>query len=159
MENWQEIKESPGYWISDQGKVRGIRGTIIKTNLTNKGYEKLRIKVDGLKKTFLVHRLVLKAFGPEQPPDTTCDHINRIKTDNRIENLRWATKEQQHANTKSVQGSENSFHKLVEDDIPKIKKLLEQGVPQRQIGQTFNISQANISKIHRGVAWTHVQKK
>jgi hypothetical protein len=46
-----------------------------------------------------VHILVIRAFGPPKPSDEhTVDHINRIRNDNRIENLRWATRAEQMAN-------------------------------------------------------------
>jgi hypothetical protein len=157
MENWQEIKEAPGYLLSDQGRVRGKRGTILKPSVTGNGYAKMCLCIDGVIKAFSLHQLVLKTFGPEQPPNTTCDHINRIRTDNRIENLRWATKEEQTANSKCVKGSQNAFHKLVEEDIVKIRKLLGEGIPQRQIAARFDISQPTIAKINNNIIWTHVK--
>ena len=51
-------------------------------------------------KSWLVHRLVATVFLglPTDPLKRTVDHINRIRTDNRVENLCWATRPQQRAN-------------------------------------------------------------
>lgn len=46
-----------------------------------------------------VHKLVMETFGPEKPsPMHTVDHENRETKDNRITNLRWATKSEQCLN-------------------------------------------------------------
>jgi hypothetical protein len=45
-----------------------------------------------------VHRLVAEAFIGPRPIDKTVDHINRVRDDNRIENLRYATASEQNKN-------------------------------------------------------------
>jgi hypothetical protein len=65
-----------------------------------------RTGVDG--RTYLVHRLVALAFvGPPPSPSHTVDHINRNPDDNRVANLRWATKSEQtlNQNKRTVQRS------------------------------------------------------
>ncbi len=57
------------------------------------GYRYITIK----RKLYSAHRLIWILFHGSEP-DGIIDHINRIKTDNRIENLRIATKEQNGAN-------------------------------------------------------------
>ena len=64
----------------------------------NRGYYLIRIKG----RMFQVHRLVCETFhqNPENKP--TVDHINRVRTDNRECNLRWATRHEQNENSAIV---------------------------------------------------------
>ena len=45
-----------------------------------------------------VHRLVAECFIPNPEGKYSVDHINRIRNDNRVENLRWATRSEQQLN-------------------------------------------------------------
>lgn len=64
--------------------------------LDNKrGYYVIRIKG----RLFQVHRLVCEVFHPNPENKPTVDHINRVRTDNRECNLRWATRHEQNENS------------------------------------------------------------
>jgi hypothetical protein len=61
------------------------------------GYYIFYIKLDGVQVNLLKHRLVYLAHNPEWDifdtnPDNIIDHINRDRSDNRIENLRNVTR-------------------------------------------------------------------
>lgn len=64
---------------------------------TKEGYRTLHIG----KHTYRIHRLVAETFlaNPENKPEI--DHINRIPSDNRVENLRGATRSDNNRNTRS----------------------------------------------------------
>lgn len=67
-------------------------------SVTNNGYLTVCINY----KCMLVHRLVAEAFIPNPDNKPTVDHINRIKDDNRVCNLRWATHKEQIENSGRV---------------------------------------------------------
>lgn len=58
------------------------------------------VKVEG-NKPMLLHRLVMLTFKGESPErdKILVDHINRKRSDNRLSNLRWATRQQNGQNT------------------------------------------------------------
>jgi hypothetical protein len=61
------------------------------------------------KKHFKVHRLVLSTFERIPSPLEEANHINGIKTDNRIDNLEWITGKEnmQHAHDTGLLLSKN----------------------------------------------------
>lgn len=100
MEYWIEVKGHPRYQVSTLGRVKCLswgrtgKEKILKPYKTDTGY--LRIPIDG--KPMFVHRVVLSSFMPNPQNKPEIDHINTIKTDNRIENLRWVTHKENDSN-------------------------------------------------------------
>jgi hypothetical protein len=90
---FKRLEEFPNYKIYKNGDVYKewkSKDKLMKHNLGNRGYYYVRLCNDGKQKNFLIHRLLAMLFIPN--PDLTnktVDHINRIPTDNRLENLRW----------------------------------------------------------------------
>ena len=94
-----EIGDECGiYMVSNMGRVMGSRGTILKPCINSNGYLTIKYWNGRYVNAALVHRIVAKAFilNPENKPEV--DHINTIRTDNRVENLRWATRTENHRN-------------------------------------------------------------
>lgn len=106
LEEWRDIKGYDGrYQVSNHGRVRslvtynsshGVRHEINKTTIfkpgycgRNGGYECVGLIKDGKRNRHRVHRLVADAFIPNPNNFPMVDHINRNKSDNRVENLRW----------------------------------------------------------------------
>ena len=73
------------------------------------GYLKCGIKVDGVSKILLKHRLVKLAYNPswdifDSSPNNCIDHINHDKTDNTDANLRVVTQQQNQFNLSDAKG-------------------------------------------------------
>lgn len=105
-EKWLAVKGfESNYSISSLGRCRSISkwinsknqsiafkaGRILKPKTSKTGYLQLCLCVDNKRTHISVHRLVALAFLPNPNNYPQVNHINGIKTDNRIENLEWCT--------------------------------------------------------------------
>jgi hypothetical protein len=98
-EIWKDIEGYEGtHQVSTLGRVRSldrtntvgakIKGKIMKQQSNKDGYMQVTIK-SGVKKTFLVHRLVAKAFIPNPQNYLEVNHKDVNVKNNRIDNLEW----------------------------------------------------------------------
>ena len=89
-ELWKNIPCFEDYEVSNLGNVRhGSKE--IKGCLDTYGYRQVNLYKNTIRYTRKVYRLVLEAFNPNTDNKPQIDHINRIRTDDRLENLRWVT--------------------------------------------------------------------
>lgn len=91
-EKWLPVVGFEGkYEVSDHGQVRSLQMGVVLRLIVKRGYHKVVLSQCGVKKLHSVHRLVLSAHVGTCPDGMEACHNNGIKTDNRVENLRWDT--------------------------------------------------------------------
>jgi len=96
-EIWKEVPNFNGdYKVSSIGRVQSNKRKswkIMKGNIRKDGYKQYSLWCDGKMRTYPLHQLVAMAFLNHNPSgmDLIVDHINNIKTDNRVENLQIIT--------------------------------------------------------------------
>lgn len=125
MEN---IKNFTNYMVDNTGdNFRTIWSTkyskYLKPSLDSRGYYFVYIKNDdGKYYNKRIHRLIAEAYIPNPENKQFIDHINAIRTDNRIENLRWCTLKENNNNpiTKKKLSDINKGKKLSEEHKEKI---------------------------------------
>lgn len=104
-EEWKDVVGYEGiYMVSNLGRVKSLPKSkggshnqytshekIMKTNLNQGGYVCVNLHKDKKIKRCLVHRLLADSFLPKENSKNFIDHINGVRYDNRLENLRWCT--------------------------------------------------------------------
>ena len=91
------------YYNIDKNKLVKTNGSL------NQGYRSITLKINGKHKLLLIHRLIAEAFILNENNLPCVDHINRNRSDNRVDNLRWVTKKQNADNQRSVDVSIETF--------------------------------------------------
>jgi hypothetical protein len=108
MEEWKQIADFPDYEVSTLGRVR--RGTRMrKICLGKRGYAYVDLWKHNTRRKVYLHTLLAEAFIPNPDNKPQIDHINRNPLDNRLENLRWATNEDNSQN-KEYTAKTNTGH-------------------------------------------------
>jgi len=98
-EIWKPIENYENYSVSTFGQVRNnATGKILKGNDNGHGHFKISLWKNGIEKQLQIHRLVALAFIPNPEDKPEVDHKNNDGTNNRIENLRWATRQENGRN-------------------------------------------------------------
>ena len=125
MELWKDIEGYEGlYQVSNMGRVKHLnfnntgREKVMKPASREDRYTVVSLCKGGKKKNCYVHRLVACAFIPNTDGKEEIDHINTIRTDNRVDNLRWATHKENNNNvlTRPKHAGANN---------PKARKVLQ----------------------------------
>lgn len=106
MEIWKDIEGYEDlYEVSDEGNVRNKNtGKLLKPGKNNRGYLCVHLSKDGISKHKTIHRLVAKAFIPNPNNESEVDHIDKNRSNNNVDNLRWVNHQENidHSNSKAV---------------------------------------------------------
>lgn len=98
IETWKHIN-GHNYSVSSCGRIRNDKTQqILSPWLTSHGYPSVTLWRGGKGVKRPVHRLVAEAFIPNPDNKPCIDHINTVTTDNRVENLRWVTMQENSRN-------------------------------------------------------------
>ena len=88
---WRVIPDYPNYAANSLGEIANINTGKLRKFSNHKGYVQCMVRKDGKPYNRLVHRLIANAFLPPPQEGQVIDHINGIRNDNRVENLRWCS--------------------------------------------------------------------
>lgn len=101
-EIWKDIPEYEGFYqASNMGRIKSLeridalghrlKEKILKPGINQYGYYQVVLCKQSVQKHYMVHRLVFETFNCQITEGLQVNHINEIKTDNRLENLNLMT--------------------------------------------------------------------
>lgn len=162
--NNEEWKVIPGFLKFEVSSYGNLRNKKKKRLLGNKpspqGYVNNYLYNDNNKrKKCKRHRLVALTFIPNIEDKKTVDHINHIRNDNRVENLRWATMREQNNNKTKKKNAQKQKpidrpiqrcdcnNNIIEtyNTIENAAKWICKNIKSRYIGKTIDLKRC----IHR----------
>lgn len=128
------------------------------------GYHRVVFKVKCITYNLSPHRLVCLTFLPNPENKPQVNHKNRVRTDNRLENLEWCTGKENINHSfakgrigKALRGEANVGHILKEKDIHIIRTMLASGKTLKSVGEIFGVSYSTIYSVKSGKNWKQVK--
>lgn len=162
---WRPIPGWEHYSVSSDGKVKGPY-KFLKPQPDAQGYLCVCLS-RGYKKQKLasVHSLVLTAFVGARPQGMHGCHINGIRTDNRVENLKWGTPSENERD-KVAHGTilaceSHPMSKLTAEQVREMRTAYAAANGKRHWGCTefarrFGVRATTVSLAARGIRWNHL---
>lgn len=118
-ETWVPIPDYEGHYeVSTRGRVRSLKRRqpkILTLQRDAGGYARVAFG----NRWHLVHRVVARAFIGECPPGHEVAHQNHVRDDNRVENLRYATRQENLAERRfaSLTHCRRANHELTDENV------------------------------------------
>ena len=167
---WREIPGWEGFYeVSRNGEIRSmtrripnsrgfdvIRRSQHRKLTTDKyGYKVVLLNRAAKYQTRKVHHLVLEAFiGPRPDDSYETLHINGNPADNRVENLRWGTQQENNEDKirhSKLKGASNPVAKLT---AFQAFMAMESPLPNEELAKHLNVKPAAIKTLKRGQSWS-----
>ncbi len=139
---WKYVQDYPNYKTSNYGDIFSIHmNRLLTPALDRKGYLRSFLTNNEGSKNLQIHYIVYRSFIGAIAEDKVIDHINRIRIDNFVDNLREATYSENNKNSTRYERHGHIVHQYSYDDI-----FIKEWISLKNVSQTLNID----SKMIRG---------
>lgn len=152
---WLPVKGFEEYYeVNRSGSVLSKRnGRLLSPTIDRYGYEKVTLCVGGKSFYRTIHRLVAMTFIDNPFNLPTVNHINEIKTDNRVENLEWVdVATNVNHGTRNQRMSDTKCRKPVEQILPGEHSVIYKGV--KDASRKTGVNRCCIAKCCKGIRKT-----
>ena len=141
--NLGQVKSLERFRKGKNGSLVTVKERILKLKLTHRGYYRVDLWKQSIGKHYKVHRLVWEAFNGPIPEGLQVNHINEVKTDNRLSNLNlmtckensnWRTGIERSATTQSTAVLQFTLDNILVKEYPSTHQVeRETGFAQSSI--------------------------
>lgn len=159
----RKIKDFPMYEACTDGTIFScVKGECkrLKPYTTDQGYKRIGIGQGKKRRLVFVHRLILETFIGKASQGQICCHQNGRPGDNRLENLKWGTPQQnsadsvRHKTAYMRRGQKHPNALLTEKQVRVIKHCLLEGMTPWSLRKYFPCTtRASIYQIRKGKSW------
>lgn len=156
----RRVLEDGIYSISESGEVVSLRsGRTLSQWTMLSGFKAVTLIVDRRRVHCLVHRMLAIRYLPAPPRYLDVDHLNGEKTDNRIENLTWATRRENirrdfEAGRSNIgaSGERHNNALLTDREATAIRRLAALNkLDNVEIAACFDVSNSTVTAILNGI--------
>ena len=120
-EEWRVIEDFPDYQVSNLGRVKSLNRRKKEKILTFRpcqDYIRVSLCKDYKQYQRFVHRLVAFAFIPNPENKSEVDHIDRDRRNNTVQNLRWATHQENSLNRTTYTQHKHIYFRQKDNQAP-----------------------------------------
>jgi HNH endonuclease len=117
------------------------------------GYIVCTLHCDGVRKQIKLHRLIWISVYGIPPKGKMPDHKNRVKSDNRISNLRLVDSKGNAENRRTYRGEQNPAARINRLLAEKIRKRHAQLKSYTKTAAEFGVSRSLVAQIVRNELW------
>jgi hypothetical protein len=160
-EIWKDIPDYEGFYqVSNLGRIKSLKRIvyqhgiypftskekILKQNISSNGYFIVGLFKNNKRKTQNTHQIVAIAFLNHKPDGTrkiVVDHINNIKTDNRVENLQLITTRENLS--KDKKGNSKYIGVYWCEKTKRYKSQIRTNFKQKYLGSFINEYDAHLA--------------
>jgi hypothetical protein len=134
--------------------ARHYRGRIMRPHVTRKGYLTIYLRSAPSYRNVQVHRLVAMAFIPNPHGLPEVNHIDCDKTNNRVTNLEWTSRNGNHAHAVKSGLHMACIRKLSDEDVVHIIAMGEM-LSHAEIARRYGVNQSTVTRIINGQRRQH----
>lgn len=169
---WKEVPDWPRYEVSDAGLVRSRhmtvnakggalavrKGRVLQPAKKNNGYWAVTLTAGEQRCQISVHRLVALVFHGA-PPHANAHvlHSDGNKNNNAVNNLRWGTPADNHADTerhgRRLKGEAHPHAKLTEIAVRNIRNS---SIDASKLANAHGVSREHIWAVRANRTWRHI---